>query len=145
MTTKDDLREQLAGKTVPELAQLLTEAKVAKEEADKVRKQANEYFDLLRLEIIPDKMEEIGVSSMRIKGLGTLSTTADAYVSVKSGMKEELHAWLIANGFESFITEQVNSSTLKAFVKEQDAKGNPIPDDSIINYTPFLRASVTKR
>jgi hypothetical protein len=46
------------------------------------------------------------------------------------------------NGFEDLITEVVNASTLKAFIKEQLDMGNPVPDDTVIRYDPYTRASV---
>jgi hypothetical protein len=89
-------------------------------------------------------MCEDDMQSIKISGIGRLGLTNDARVSVASGMKYELHQWLEENGFEEVIQPSVNSSTLKAFIKEQKREGNPTPSEEVINYLPFLRASLTK-
>lgn len=126
------------------LAKAMVDAKEGLEIRKKAVVVAQKKFDILRLQIIPDRMCEDDMQSIKIAGIGRLSLTNDAHVSVASGMKYDLHKWLKDNGFEEVIQPSVNSSTLKAFIKEQKREGNPVPDERTINYAPFLRASLTK-
>ena len=105
---------------------------------------AQKKFDAIRLKILPDRMVEDEMQSIKISGVGRLSLTNDAYVSVAAGNRAALHVWLKDHGFAEVIQPTVTSSTLKAFIKEQIREGNPTPGEGVINYTPFLRASLTK-
>lgn len=115
-------------------------------ELDDAKAQAaghQKEWDVLRKIVIPNKMEELGIESVRITGVGTVSSRADAYCTVPSGKKIELMEWFRDNGMEDMVTETVNSSTLKAWVKEQIIEGNPVPDD-IINFSPYTYVAITK-
>lgn len=103
-----------------------------------------EKFDALTKQVIPDKMTEEGIKTIAIDGVGRLQLSAQAYCSTKAGMKDALFDWLIENDFKDLITDVVNASTLKAFIKEQLNLGEKVPPDEIINYDPYLRASVVK-
>lgn len=133
--TKMEIADQ--GKAFVQLKEMIAEAEA-------VVKTMKSAFDDLRLKAIPGKLEDMGLDNVKIKGVGRISVTTDAYVSVVSGKKEALFDWLKEHDQESLITEVVNSSTLKAWYKEQIKEGNEVPDGEIINFTPFDRASVTK-
>lgn len=99
--------------------------------------------DRLRYEVIPEKMDNEGVQSINIKGLGTLYLSAEVLVSTKQAMGPDLQDWLRENGFEDLITETINASTLGAWVREQMKAGNPVPD-WCLNIHPRSRAAVKK-
>lgn len=138
-------KEGIAALSITELAALLKQTKEEHEALDRTAKDKKEIYEYLRLQVVPDKMDDMGVSSMNIDGIGRLGVTSDAYVSVKAGQKEMLYNWLKEHEFEDLIVPTVNGSTLKAFIKEQNGLGNPIPDDTIVNFTPYSRASITKK
>lgn len=141
---KEQLRQEWLNEKVTDLAKMMVEQK---QEIDRLKKAATEMqelYDLLRIEVVPAKMEEMELSSMNIKGLGRLTISADAYVTTVKGQKPSLIQWMKDNGFEELVKEDVNASTLKAWYKEQVSEGNEVPDDDIINFLPFERASVTK-
>ena len=100
-------------------------------------------YDKLRLFDIPNAMSEMDTSS--IKGeWGRCTLTGDLTVSVKD--KEGLHKWLKDNDLADLIVPQVNSQTLKAWVKEQLIAGggaSPVPE-TIIVINPFSRAVLYK-
>jgi hypothetical protein len=106
-------------------------------------KECNKHFDFLRITKIPGQMEDEGIKNMSVDGVGRVSLTADMHVSVKAEMKEAFYLWLRDNGREDLIQPTVNSSTLKATVKNMVKKGEEIPDD-LLNVSPFTRASITK-
>jgi hypothetical protein len=126
-----------------ELAKEFIKLKDKLARAEERAKQAREEFDHLRKHVIPARMEEDGMTSIRLAGVGTLKIVNDAYVSTKSGEREHLLEWVRSIGGEDIVTETVNSSTLKAFIKERVAGGESFPD-TIINYAPYQYASVVK-
>jgi len=100
-------------------------------------------FDLLRHKIVPDKLEEEDMQNITIKGIGRLGASPQLRVSVLAGNREKLQSWMCENGFEDLVQGTINSSTLKAWVKEQMEAGNEVPDD-LIKIDPFMQATLTK-
>ena len=88
-------------------------------------------------------MEEMGLESARIKGVGTLSLATDAYCTTPADARLDLQEWLRAHDAGDLIQETVNASTLKAFCKEQIGKGNDIPP--MVKFTPYTYAKITGR
>ena len=129
---------------IPDLASRMKELKEEIEAKDRALKDLKAEFDVLRIEVVPAKMEEFGTSSMNIRGLGRLTISTDAYITTVKGQKPVLFKWFKDNGFTELLKEDVNPSTLKAWYKEQLAEGNDVPDDDIVNFVPFERASLTK-
>lgn len=143
--TYDEMKEMYEGLNLPQLSAEMVRLKGAKKEAEDAVKLINMEFDLVRLMVVPDKMSELDISSMNVNGVGRLTIASDAYCNTIPGQKDALFQWMRENDHEDLISEAINASTLKAFIKEQIKAGNPIPDDEIIKFTPFLRASVTKK
>ena len=134
-------REEYGTLSLHALADLM---KVMREEKDEVEAQLkiiNAKYDVLRLESIPNKMDEEGVERVSYEGIGRVGLTADMYVSVAD--KPGLHEWLEDNGFGDLIQPVVNASTLKAFIKGRMKDGKEVPAE-YVNVTPFTRASITK-
>lgn len=99
--------------------------------------------DYLRLTKIPDMLDEMEISSVKIKGVGTLGTRMESSCSTKN--KDALIEWLRSNSFDSLIsTDTVNSGTLKAFINNQIREGEPIPSSDIVKFTTFEMAVITK-
>jgi len=137
-------REKYKGVTdIAQLAREMARVQREKEAAENVLKEWNAEFDVLRLEVIPTACEDQGVEGMRVEGVGRLGLTADLYVSTKAGGKDDLFKWFRKNKLSDLIQEGVNSSTLKAWVKDRIKKGKPVPQE-LLNVTPFTRASITK-
>lgn len=132
-----------AGYDIKELGELFIEIKNELCAAQRHKTILQEQFDRIRLQIIPDKMDEMGIDSVKIKGVGRLGLTADAYTGIEPDHKIAAYQWLRDNGFEDTIKPTINGSTLKALLKEQMRSGEVIPDD-LFKFTPFMRASVTK-
>lgn len=129
--------------TIRELAELQQQAKAKLDEAKKAQSVAQEIFDELRLKLIPDKMDEMGCSSIKLDGIGRLTISGDMYAGIQSGHKEGAYNWMEEEGFGDLIKSTLNSSTLKAWAKEQISKGKELPEE-FFKITPFERASITK-
>lgn len=108
-----------------------------------LRKYSQAEWNALRLHLIPAMMEDQGIENLTVEDLGRLGLTADLYVSIKSGKKEEFFTWLNKHKLGDLIQDSVNPSTLKSFVKGRMDAGKEIPGD-LLNVTPFTRASITK-
>lgn len=136
--------------------------------ADREAKSKRAELDVIRLRVIPERFAEDGLTGMRVEGVGRLGLNSDAYCTVKSGLQPSLYAYLRENGFKDIIRDNVNPSTLKSLVKDlykehteaaaakelnlADAysEDEAAPDDAylqiseFVNFTPFVRATVTK-
>lgn len=129
-----------------ELLPLIKEMKeyAAKKEAlEGELKIINARYDVLRLEVIPERMDSEGIENLKVEGIGRVSLTADMFVSVKGGAKQGLFDWFNSNKLGDLIQPTVNASTLKAFVKRRIKEGKDYPID-FLNVTPITRASITK-
>ena len=98
-------------------------------------------WDMIRKVAVPNKMEELGMESARIKGVGTVSLLTDAYCTTPAANADALKSWLTDNGYGSLIKPTVNASSLKSFMKEQILEGNKVPD--MVNFAPYTYASIT--
>jgi hypothetical protein len=131
------------GMDIVPLVREMKELKIKLEEADKVKKELQKEFDFLRLNKIPDVCDEMGIERLSVEGVGRLSLTSDFRVSIIGANKEKAYEWLVDNRHGDLITNTVNSSSLKAMVKDATAKGEELPDELFKIYS-FTRASITK-
>ena len=140
----EELEAKYAGSSISDLGTALRDLKSAYKAASDAKTALGAEIDFLAKNKMVEVMDEMGVSSLNLKGIGRLSIRGDAYCSVVGGMKEDLFQWMRDNGFDSLISETVNSSTLKAFIKEQTIEGNDVPDETIVKFTPYSMVSLTK-
>lgn len=98
----------------------------------------------VQINVLPTKMQADGMSNVTIAGVGRLSNNPQFRVSVKAEHKFDMQDWLKSNGFEAMIQETLNSSTLKAWTKEQLEQGNEIPTD-YLNLHSFDMITLTKK
>lgn len=126
-----------------ELAHVQNFVREMKDAIDEFEKPINKFYDHLRMTTVPDQMDEEGITKVAIDGLGTLYVSSDVNVSVLAGQKQASFDWLKANGLADLINSTVNSSTLKAAMKEEIRAGKVIPTD-IYKITPVSRAVIKK-
>jgi isocitrate lyase len=138
---KTDIYDKM---TLNQLVETMAHLEAQKDSLAATVKDVNLRLDFLRLGKIPEKMDEEGVTGLTLEGIGRVSLTADAYVSIKAGQKEAAWEWLRDTGHGDLITETINASTLKAAIKEMVKKGEEIPNE-MINFSPFTRASITRK
>ncbi len=141
-THKQEARDKYKGLSVRELAEEMTKIAKIKDEVEAKLSKVNAYYDVVRLELLPSKMEDDGVESVKLEGIGRLSLTGDMYVKVTD--KLGLKAWLAKMKKKDLMQETINASTLKAFLKDRMKKQQPVPDEQVVKITPFTRASITK-
>lgn len=117
-----------------------------RDKRDKAKKDAEEaqvVFDLFRKRDFVSIMEDMGVESMRVKDIGVVSITTDAYTSVKKENREAAYKWLKDNGHGDVIKNNVNSSTMKALLKDLRRQGVEFPEE-IFSFTPFSYVKINK-
>jgi hypothetical protein len=140
---KAEAREDVKNLSLLDKVSLMKQYAAEKEKAEEALKVINAWYDVLRFEAIPTQMEDDGIENVRFEGIGRVSITGDLLVSTKGGAKDALVQWLGDHGLGDLVQEQVNASTLKAFVKRRIKEGKPYPEE-YLNVTPITRASITK-
>ena len=140
---KDLYRTRHKGKKPVPLAYEQAEIEMARDYMKALLGLLNAELDVVRLELQPQAMEDAGLENFKVENLGRVSLTADMYVSIKEGCKDDLTAWLRKNRLSDLMQETINSSTLKAFVAQRMRDDKPIPT-ALLNVTPFTRASITR-
>ena len=126
-----------------QMAEFMRDTREALDEAKAKVTEIQRLYDQLRKQDIPVKMEEMGIDNVKITGLGRLGLRAEAYAGFQPGKKEEGIAWLEENGHADLVKEDVNASTLKAFLKEQFRNGEVLPDN-MFKLEPYMMATITK-
>lgn len=142
---RDTMAATFSGMNYLQLSEVCMQLKEAKSDLKKQLADIDAQIDYVTIELIPEKLAEDGFSSVNLDNGKRIQLSSQAYCSTRAGQKEALFEWLQEHEFGELITEVVNPSTLKAFVKEQLEEGNEVPPDEIVNYQPFMRASVVNR
>lgn len=126
-----------------ELAAFLRDqkAEIARREAETKALKAD--LEDVQKNILPAKLEADGMKNVTVDGIGRLSNNPQFRASVKAKHKMDMQDWLRENGFGDMIQATLNSSTLKAWVKEQMEEGNEIPVD-YLNLDSFDLVTLTK-
>lgn len=129
--------------TIPQLATAMKGIQQELEASKEITTSLQKRYDYIRKNLLPEKMENEGIASVKIVGVGRISLRPEAYTQTMDA--KELLRWMIANGFEDLIKETINPSTLKAFAKEQVKKGEPLPPEEVFKFTPFMMATISSK
>ncbi len=140
---KQDARIEYKKWDLMKMVREMAEQQGRKLSAEDKLKEINARLDVLRLELIPAEMENRGLESFKLEGVGRVSLTADLYARITAGKTDEFFQWLKDQKLGSLIKAAINPSTLKAFVKGRIKDGKEIPE-GMVSVTPFQRASITK-
>ncbi len=138
----EELMETWDNSDIRELAVAFKDLQDRYNEAKSVSAHIYAEFELLRKNVIPKRMEDMGIDTVKVTGVGRLQVGQQ--VSAKQLDKQGLISWLNAHGHEAIVAETVNASTLGSFMKAQIANGDPIPDDDVVSFTVYEVASVVK-
>lgn len=128
--------------SIKELVEQYLVLRTKKDKLEEELKIINQDFDKLRLETLPNALDEAGIRTATFEGIGRVSLTADLYVSCPTENKSELYDWLRSHGYDGLVVDYVHPSSLKGWVKERIEGAESIPE--IVKVSPFTRASVTK-
>ena len=139
--TAEERQERHKSMTIVALAKELKLVKAELSMADDYKTVVQKIYDSLAKVTIPERMDEEEIDIIKIDGVGRVQKKADIYCSCPANNREALQEWLIDNGHGFLVQSTVNSSTLKAFVKEQMKAGNEVPTH-LLNITPYQLASI---
>lgn len=135
----DDLKEM----TVVQLAGELRKLKELKEAMEEDLKETNKFIEEITKQILPEKMDDQGISNIKIDGVGRITLRGEVYASILAANRDAAYQWLRDTGRASLISNTVNASSLKACVKEWLKNGEEIPED-LIKVTPVTVAVLTR-
>lgn len=141
---REAMTEKYSGSSFKKLAEAFNELKIKQAEIKNQLKGVTAEFDVLRLDIIPDKMDEEEMSSINLPGVGRLGVTLDLHVTVLAENRGQFYDWLEEQGHGDLIKPYAQPGTVKSFLKERVTEGEEIPEE-LAKVTPFFRASVTKK
>ena len=117
----------------------------ARQEHDKYKKISSDWeklYDLLSIHVVPARMEEEGEEGKKLKDVGRVELRSNMWTSTKDAAA--LRRWLEEHDLGDIVVPSVNGSTLKALLKEMIERGQDIPDESIVEITPYTRAVIVK-
>lgn len=141
----DEFREEAFQLGYSDLASMIKDIKAKMEYHNSEQSRYRKFFDALTTQVVPEKMAEDDMQGVKLSnGQGRIELRPNAFCSVAAGQGAALQDWLKENGYEDIIKETVNASTLKSFVKDLIASGQDTPPEEIVNYTPYVRATVVK-
>ncbi len=148
MEEKDPMQEfydSMEGKTFVELASIMNDTRILLEEAKAIKVALQKKFDALRLNLIPSAMDDDGITSANIDGIGRIGLTSDLYASIIKDQQSQAFGWLRDHNHGDAVKETVNAGTLKALLKVVIKKGEVTIPEEIFKVTPYSRAAITKK
>lgn len=126
-----------------ELARELSNLKTQKDRIEEDLSAINKRIEILARQEIPEAMDEAGVQNVKFEGIGKIYLKGDVFASIPAESRDAAYEWLELTGRGSLIKPTVNSSSLKAAVKEWISQGDEIPED-LIKVTPYTQAVLTR-
>lgn len=133
--------ELMEGCSLNEGVYLQRDLRDLNDKAEELKTALGKVYDWSRTALVPDLMESNGVELVKLEGVGRVSLTSDLSASMPD--KAAGYAWLIENEAGDLITETVNSSTLKAWLRRRMKDGLDVPED-IFKISMFTRSTITK-
>lgn len=104
---------------------------------DLQKQRLSERIDAIG-QVVADRWDKEGITSMNVEGLGTFSAQTKLYVSAPD--KETYHQWLKDNNLESLIQPTVAPKTTEALVRERLEEGLPCDGFGLaIHYKTVVR------
>jgi len=113
-------------------------------EIDSARLKAYHLKNKYQMRILPDLFIQSSTSKTSTLNGYTVSMSQDFSISIPKDCKHAAYEWLKDNGLGDIITTTVNSSTLKATLKEWDNQNKPMPPDDLIKVSQIPKYSVVK-
>lgn len=161
------LGELLKCSDIPALAKLQLAAQACNEAGSAATSPAYSALEAVRKHVVPQAMENAGIETIRVVGVGTVSIRPDLFVStikgggvlapplndvgdVVSDAPEDTwslidsHEWLVREGHGALIQDTVNASSLKALIKKLIKDGTPVPTE-LFKITPVSYSVILKK
>ncbi len=111
---------------------------------EELRLKAYHMKNFYQMRVLPDLFMNASTKTTKTLNGYTVSWTTDKSVSIPKDAKDGAYQWLVDNGLGDLITSTVNSSTLKATLKEWDRQNKPMPPEDLFTINDLPKYSVTK-
>ena len=125
-----DLREKYKGKTVADCAKAMLKLadKIDALKKDKLAPLQMEY-DFLKFSMVPDLMDEQGVTSMKVAGVGNVIKKSDITVTQEKDKSGDLYQWIGKHDPDALVLWKptLNSSSFAAYIRERMKEGRELP------------------
>ena len=152
-----------------QLAELLLKLRQNIDRLETELETAKKDMRRVEQEDLPDLMQELGLETFKLTTGELIEVKPEVDCGISEERRARAHAWLTENGFGGLIKtevvakfgreereaavacaqqiggemiERVHPSTLKSFVKEQMAAGNPVPFD-LFGVHPYNKVKIT--
>lgn len=135
--------DEFESMSVPELAAALKALRERLDQVGAIKTEIQKAYDFLSIDVLPERMDEEGIQTLKIKDVGRLQASSDIRCTVPAKNKQAVQDWLEEHGHGSMISATVNASTLKAFVKEMMKEGKEWPEE-LLTVHLYSRATVVK-
>lgn len=139
----EELEQKYEGVNAIDAARAMHNLRALKDGLEEQLKGINIEYDFIRLNYLPEQLENEGIQNIKVEGVGKVTLRGDVYVSVLVENREVFHEWLRDTGRGDLIKDSVNASTLKAAAKQWLKAGEVIPE-TLVKITPFTQAVITK-
>jgi hypothetical protein len=134
-----EFEEKYAGLSIKDLALAMRDLRDQHTIAKATTGSIWSEHEYLAKKALPDTMNEQGINSIVLDGIGQVQLRPDASCSVPKENKEDVYQWLRDNGYEDLIVGTVNAGTFKAQIKKMIKDGEDFPFD-LISFNPFDNA-----
>ena len=138
-----EFREKTEKLSLKEAAKVMRDNRVSLDILKKYKAILEKRNDVLSTEIIPDKLEESGLTSANVTGIGRLQVSSKIRVHCPAENREAIIFWLRDNGYGNSVMTSIASGTLKALMTERKQKGLDCPEN-IIDIMPYELAVIVK-
>jgi hypothetical protein len=134
----------------PEIAGLEEAIKVQAEVRDElevmsaIKAELEKRHDWLRTVVTPARMDERGITTVTVAGIGRVTLQDDVFVSVPAEARTQTYTWFDDRGFGDLVTRTINGSTLAAWVRKRIKTGDELPPPELVKVTPYTRAQITR-
>lgn len=120
-----------------DLCKMLHELKSEKERLENELQLISERREAIG-QVLADRWQEAGYSSLDVDGVGTFSIDVRLFVSTKD--KEAYHQWLKDNDMEVLIQPTVAPKTTESLVRERMEQGLPVDQMGLtVNYKSLVK------
>lgn len=128
--------------------------KFKEELGDTVKSPVEKAYDTLRFSVIPNLMDDEGLTTIGVEGIGRTNLQDDVQCKVLNA--DGLKDWLTEQDKEDMIKETVNAQTLAAFIRArmkqistmkdspQEERDKLLPSAEILTVKPIVRAVITR-
>lgn len=137
-----ELRARLSTYPLEDYARVLRKLKDEHEELKTKAASIWKLYETAAQQIVPALMTTAGVKTMNVEGAGRLQL--DNMMNVSIINKDQGYEWLREHGLGDIIVPTVNSSTLKATMKDWLKKGHALPPEDVVSVAVYQQAKVVR-